>query len=200
MDYFSADFHLGHFNIIEYCNRPFKTTEEMNSFILNEVNEVVMPSDRLIILGDVAFKRAADMLGSWRGRINCENVWVVPGNHDKVQVLNKHFKVLPLIYEHVVEDYRLILSHYRMDVWPHAHHGAGHLYGHSHGKLKPKCGPDGRGLPAFDVGVDCWGYKPLSLIQVKAEMKRRTSVQMAGVNYESSNYEGTNVKEHHGAL
>jgi calcineurin-like phosphoesterase family protein len=29
--WFTSDFHLGHFNIIRYCNRPFVDTQEMNA-------------------------------------------------------------------------------------------------------------------------------------------------------------------------
>jgi len=31
--WFTADFHLGHFNIIRYCHRPFASVEEMDNAI-----------------------------------------------------------------------------------------------------------------------------------------------------------------------
>ena len=34
--WFTADFHLGHKNIIRYCNRPSDTVEEMNRTILEQ--------------------------------------------------------------------------------------------------------------------------------------------------------------------
>lgn len=181
-DWFTADWHLHHANIIKYCDRPFANTDEMNSFIINEVNKVVLPNDRLFNLGDVAFKGAKDVLGQIRARIVCQNIFVLLGNHDKKQVIERHFTVLP--HEYLYEDngYRIVLNHYAMRVWPHSHHGAGHLYGHSHGKLSPMVIPDGRGAMAFDVGVDCWGFKPLNLKQVKDEMIRRSSILMTGRN------------------
>lgn len=203
MDYFSADWHLGHGNIIKYCFRPFSNTDEMDAEIIDNTNEVVMQNDRLIIIGDVAFKGAGDAMASYRRRIVCKNVFVVLGNHDKEQVIRRYFSVLPAEYMYVHKespnDFRMVLSHYRMDVWEHAHHGAGHLYGHSHGKLKPKTGPDGRGLMCFDVGVDTWNFKPLSLTQVRAEMRRRMSTVMTEIPFESTVYlDHPDSKEHHG--
>lgn len=196
MDWFTSDWHIDHANIIKYCFRPFDDVSQMNNAILNNVNTLVMPDDRLFNLGDVAFKSID--FAALKARINCKNVFVVAGNHDRERVLRRWFTVLPAEYMYQDEDYRIVLSHYRMDVWEHAHHGAGHLYGHSHGKLAPKVGPDGKGLACFDIGVDIWGYRPLNLSQVKHEMKRRTYTVLKGINYESQNYYGKDVKEHHG--
>jgi len=32
--WFTSDYHLGHANIIKYCNRPFKGIDQMNSTII----------------------------------------------------------------------------------------------------------------------------------------------------------------------
>lgn len=180
-DYVTADWHLGHSNIIKYCNRPFKTVDEMDAILINNVNEVVSPSDRLFNLGDVGFKGADEKLPGWLNRINCKNIYVVPGNHDKEHVLRKYFKVLPQCYMYEASDLKIVFCHYAMRVWPKSHHGVYHLYGHSHGTLPPILG-----APAFDVGVDSWNYKPLSMSQVKIEMKRLISL---GPEY---------VVDHHG--
>lgn len=164
MDYFTGDWHLDHANIIKYCNRPFKSVGEMNSTIIDNINDVVMPNDRIFNVGDVALRAN---LGALRKRINCKNIFVVPGNHDRVNELKNHFTVLPQCYVYENEGYSIVLCHYAMRVWARSHHGVAHLYGHSHGTLPPI-----DGLMTFDVGVDCWNYKPLSLNQVKAEMKR----------------------------
>jgi calcineurin-like phosphoesterase family protein len=49
--WFTADFHLGHKNIIRYCNRPFDTVEEMNRPIIERLKSLVKPNDILYFLG-----------------------------------------------------------------------------------------------------------------------------------------------------
>jgi len=39
--WFTADLHLGHRNIIEYCNRPFADVDEMNRALIANWNQVV---------------------------------------------------------------------------------------------------------------------------------------------------------------
>jgi calcineurin-like phosphoesterase family protein len=50
--WFTADFHLGHANIIRYCNRPFAIVEEMDQAILERLNGSVKVNDTLYFLGD----------------------------------------------------------------------------------------------------------------------------------------------------
>lgn len=170
MDFFTADWHLGHNNIIKYCDRPFKNTDEMDSVLINNVNEVAKPDDRVYNLGDVGMFRDTDRLRAYRQRIVCKNVFVILGNHDQrnKKDIARYFTVLPAEYEYTSDDgYRIILNHYAMRVWSSSHHGVVHLYGHSHGTLPPI-----PGMAAYDVGVDPRNYRPDSLDQVKAEMKR----------------------------
>jgi calcineurin-like phosphoesterase family protein len=45
--WFTADFHLGHVNIIRYCSRPFPTVEEMDQAIVERLNASVKRNDVL---------------------------------------------------------------------------------------------------------------------------------------------------------
>jgi calcineurin-like phosphoesterase family protein len=198
-DWFTADTHLGHANIIRFCVRPFKDVNEMNKILIDNINEAVMPDDRLFHLGDFSHKGGGNAVLGFCRRINCRNLFIVPGNHDTKQLreLEKHFKILPAQYMYENDGFRMVFSHYRMDVWEHSHHGVGHIYGHSHAKLAPKCGHDGHGLMCFDIGVDAWEYKPISLQQVKTEMARRVATVMKGIPHESNKYQA-GTTEHHG--
>ena len=80
--WFTADFHLGHKNIIRYCNRPFQTVEEMNQEILERLNSRVKANDILYFLGDFCIgpkARAAE----FRQKIRCKKIFALAGNHDK---------------------------------------------------------------------------------------------------------------------
>lgn len=171
MDWWTSDWHLKHKNIIEYSQRPFKDVNEMDSAIINNINDLVLPDDRLFNLGDAIFGKDIDLiLSEYIDRIVCKNLFLVLGNHDvkKIRSLARFFTILPAEYLYENGDTQIVLSHYSMQSWWHMHKGVGHLYGHSHGKLTP--------LPnykSFDVGVDAWNFKPLSLPQVIAEFARR---------------------------
>lgn len=54
--WFTADFHLGHANIIRYCSRPFSTVEEMDQAIVERLNASVKPNDVLYFLGDFVWE------------------------------------------------------------------------------------------------------------------------------------------------
>ena len=43
--YVTSDTHFNHKNIIEYCNRPYSSVEEMNKAIIDNWNSVVKDED-----------------------------------------------------------------------------------------------------------------------------------------------------------
>ena len=79
--WFTADLHLGHRNIINYCDRRFDSVGAMDRALIARWNEVVSDDDTVWVLGDFALGTIADMLplaGELRGRLH-----LLTGNHDR---------------------------------------------------------------------------------------------------------------------
>gem|GEM_PF-1823314 len=80
--WFTSDFHLGHFNIIRYCNRPFADTREMDEVIVDRLNASVKPNDTLCFLGDFCLGKH-DNVAAYRNRLACQAIHFIDGNHNK---------------------------------------------------------------------------------------------------------------------
>ena len=169
--YFTSDTHAWHTNIINYCQRPFVNGGEMTKALADNINKTVSSGDTLYHLGDFAFGQELRIRG-FREMINCNNVHLILGNHDKTirknTELHNLFVSVSDIKQVLLNKIKIILCHYAMRVWNASFHGSWHLYGHSHGTLieNPKS-------LSFDVGVDCWDYKPVSFEQVVEKMTRK---------------------------
>jgi len=159
MIFFTSDLHLGHKNIIKYCNRPFSDVHEMNKYIIDAINTTVGIDDSLYILGDFAF-RGKDPI-EYRERIICKDIHIIIGNHDREKDFVKYLISLENSYgfgsvqpvkEIIYCNQRIFLSHYCHKVWPASHKGSYHLWGHSHGKLDEEERKTNR--KSLDVGVD----------------------------------------------
>jgi calcineurin-like phosphoesterase family protein len=131
--FFTSDTHFGHKNIIEYSKRPFASVEEMDDALIENINREVKPNDLLYHLGDWAMWRGHE---GYRRRIHCRNIVLILGNHDRHQSkLRPLFLDIHPILHTKIDGRNFSLCHYAMRVWPKSHHGAWHLYGHSHGSL-----------------------------------------------------------------
>ena len=189
--WFTADLHLGHANIIKYCNRPFLSPEEQeraradrrgkwrvseatvrrhDDALLDVINAAVMADDTLWILGDFCFGRLEEAK-AYRDRIRCREVHLVWGNHD-------HRSVRPLFGQAIdqgmvhVEGQEIWVNHYPMRSWDRSFHGSWHIYGHVHGRLAREDAAHPHTLTK-DVGVDACDYQPVSFAQLAAYMGPR---------------------------
>jgi len=173
MEYFTADWHLSHNNIIKYCNRPFTNIGEMNSTIYDNALDRLQRGDILYYLGDLSFdKSTIDFFFSTMKLIGVQ-IHFIYGNHD--------YKVKRFIAPHPAwhGDFKSIsirkqpisLMHYAMRVWPKSHYNAWHLYGHSHGGLSHDTGVSiGK---TWDVGVDNNDFQILSFDEITNIMATR---------------------------
>ena len=172
MNYYIADMHFGHENIIKHSKRPFHNANEMDRIMINNWNEVVQNDDNVYILGDICFKNAgkpSDYLEQLKG-----NKFIILGNHDTEIRAHRHdlnrFPGCVWIkdYAEIKDNGRkIILSHYPMVEWNGYYQGAIHLYGHVHNNTQNPAFEILKGLPnAYNVGVDILNYVPRTLDQV----------------------------------
>lgn len=168
---FTSDTHFGHANIIRYCNRPFKSVLEMDECMISNWNQKVSKDDTVYHLGDFAFGRYWEDIDKYRKRLNGK-IHLIKGNHDKSKLFFRHGFTnfnWNSFQEIKVQGQDITLCHYALRVWNKSHHGAWHLYGHSHGSLM-----DDPNSLSFDVGVDCHNYTPLSFDEVAKIMSTKT--------------------------
>ncbi len=173
--FFTSDTHFGHANIIKYCNRPFSNIREHDEELIRRWNSVVTNTDTVYHLGDFSFVNASSIIE----KLNFAQLVFIYGNHDKQM---QHFMTAHALtrgpkrpmfaksfLEQKIDGINFTFCHYALRVWNKSHHGAYHLYGHSHGTL-----PDDPNSLSFDVGVDCHNYTPISLEEVKRIMAKKT--------------------------
>lgn len=176
MIYFTSDTHYSHRNIIEYCNRPFSSTYEMDEELIKRYNEVVGPNDVVWHLGD--FSMRFDPMLEVVPRLNGTKI-LVAGNHDTCHPNFKFNRFKRPVDDYLkagwdavfIEDVRteivlpdgrsvpLILSHY-----PRVTDKGFVFHGHVHTDWKIK----GNNI---NVGVDQWDFTPVSIDTLKEHCK-----------------------------
>lgn len=180
--FFTSDPHMGHKNIIKYCQRPFSDTNEMDEKIIENWNNTVKEDDIVFILGDIGMARTdsksrfEDLINKIK-RLNGRKI-LVPGNHDRHALMSEGFRDL---FEDIryqlfikVEDKEIYLNHFPFTCFDGSYKGEGatwQLFGHVH-SFPGSLGLDIERLDKlfptqYDVGMDNNNYTPVSFEQVK---------------------------------
>lgn len=160
--WFTADTHFGHANVIKYCNRPFASADQMDAHMIAAWNAVVARNDIVYHLGDFAISRDPRTVRRIFQQLNGSK-FLVLGNHDSAATLALPWAKKDHIQFKTVDGIQIVMCHYAMRVWPSQHHGAIQLYGHSHGNLPGT-------HASCDVGVDSWGFAPVSIEDIKRRL------------------------------
>jgi calcineurin-like phosphoesterase family protein len=155
--------YFNHANIIKYCARPFDGVNTMNAAMVANWNARVTEADTVVFLGDFGMGPAGP-LKYIRDHLNGHIIFVA-GNHDykkKWEVFLKPTDQLIQLKGNRFYRYEnLVLSHYppEDDSWRSM--GELWLHGHVHGAYT-------RIGDAINVGVDVWGFTPVSLETLRA--------------------------------
>ena len=170
---FTSDTHFGHNNIIRFCNRPFKTTEEMDEFIINNWNSIVKDDDIVFHLGDFAFapdRRWRELISKLNGKI-----YLILGNHDVSRLPDD--KIMSLFYRvdnqlmlKIDGKYKVYLNHFPFLCYDGVYRNPENCTIQLHGHVHEHPGCTGKDIDRlcyrfpyqYDVGVDNNAFTPIS--------------------------------------
>lgn len=161
--YITSDLHFCHKSILNFCPESrarYPDVETMTEMMIQEWNEIIHPTDKVYILGDVAFCNAEEA-ATIVNQLNGVKV-LVAGNHDTKLLKNEYFrKCFAEIHNYLEISYNgthVVLCHYPFREWNRMHRGSINFHGHLHGS------PSGmEEFRSMDVGMDATGKIVVSM-------------------------------------
>lgn len=170
MDYFIADLHFGHNNIIKLCNRPFSSVDEMDEAYISAWNaKVKKKADTVYIVGDLVWEKADPL--KYIRRLNGRKV-LITGNHDKKWLAKNDYseyfdQIVPYL-EIKSNNVDITLCHYPMLEWKNSRKLGSKKLGYLiHGHIHNRYCDDYKTLfmmpHALNAGADINGFAPVSL-------------------------------------
>jgi calcineurin-like phosphoesterase family protein len=191
--YVSSDFHLGHQRDFVWQARGYNSAAEHDAGLIKSVNDTVRPSDVLLFLGDFCLNTTLDQYNSYLDKIQCQNIYMLWGNHNNPHEKNVYRKIVGTEVEVYPTKYKnvtyyghyleailggqfTVLCHYPLYIWNEMQHGAWMLCGHSHYGC-PLTKADNLYGKILDVGWDGHG-KPWSLEEIALVMNDKRFVSL----------------------
>jgi calcineurin-like phosphoesterase family protein len=167
--FFTSDTHFGHGGALGLYRRPFASAAAMNEAVVERWNDAVAAGDEVWHLGDFAIRQPAAVVAELLGRLHGDK-HLVAGNNDPPATteLDGWASVQPYA-ELSLDGVSLVLCHYPFRSWRGMNKDSINLHGHSHGRIKPQ-------PRQYDVGVDVWDFRPVTLTEILAGKKRARPV------------------------
>ncbi len=170
--FFTSDYHLGHENIINYCNRPFKSLEQMNETIIRNHNARVKSEDIVFHIGDFCFKNTSNKgegirvsASAWEKKLNGKIIQIM-GNHCR----NNGVRTLvqSLVIKYGGRQIRLVHNPAHFDYKYNLH-----FVGHVHEKWKfQKVFSMNTFVDLINVGVDQHNFMPVTFDEIMKQYHR----------------------------
>ena len=133
-NFYISDLHFGHWNIVRYDNRPFKSIEEMDNTLIENWNKVVSNEDMVYILGDISWHDENKTAEIFK-QLNGIKV-LIRGNHDNIRGGSELAKCFTSTQDYAElyldKKHKIIMSHYPILFWNGQFRNTIHLYGHVH--------------------------------------------------------------------
>lgn len=168
MTFFTSDLHFGHKNIIELCNRPFETIDEMDEALIKNWNRKVKKNDVVYLIGDVVWDKSK--VAYYMEKLSGKKI-LVAGNHDSTWVkreeCQKHFEsVVPYLEVHL-NGHPITMCHYPMLEWKSSREETrrklGYLiHGHIHNRIAEEYRQLFLNFNALNAGVDVNFFEPVT--------------------------------------
>ncbi len=177
--FFTSDTHFGDARILRSAKRPFPTIAEHDRHLIERWRATIRAGDEVWFLGDFAPGYGTQAVGALLAELPGVK-HLVTGNNDDAATRAHPGWASVQDYRELSEDgTALVLCHYAMRSWNGSTRGSLDLHGHSHNMLKP--------LPRqFDVGVDAWGFAPVTLADMLAGRRDWMVRQRGSLSQESA--------------
>lgn len=185
-DYYTADLHLGHDRVATL--RGFRTTQQHDDTIINNLVTTTSPGDTIWVVGDVIGHSSSEdyALSTIMANVPDRTLHLIAGNHDPVhpnsskshKKMSDWLTVFDTVQSQAVAKLnsgRVIVSHFpyngdhvrtdgttddRFQQWRVRDLGATIIHGHTHST--EKVSRSIVGTPQICVSVDAWGFHPVS--------------------------------------
>ena len=157
----TSDLHLGHANVIEYTNRPFRDADQMDNALWDNLRATLEPDKVLVVVGDVAVRDGLNAV-TWQQirDLDCRQRHLVIGNHDLTGGGQLRAQGFDSVWSLMVSggEPPLIWTHYPLHEVPD---GTINIHGHVHDDPP-------RRTPHINVSVEQLDYAPVPLAALRA--------------------------------
>lgn len=169
--FFTSDTHFGDPRVLRIDKRPYPTVADHDAALLARWNEVVRPEDEVWHLGDFALHVSPGRIDELLAALNGTKHLITGNNDGPATLAAKGWASVQPYAELVLDGTAIVMCHYAFRTWKNMGRGWIDLHGHSHGKLKKQ-------TRQFDVGVDAWDYRPITLEILLGARRRNTPAQV----------------------
>ena len=156
----TSDLHLGHANVIEYTNRPFRDADQMDNALWDNLRATLEPDKVLVVVGDVAVRDGLNAV-TWQQirDLDCRQRHLVIGNHDLTGAGRLRAQGFDRVWSLMVSggEPPLIWTHYPLNEVPD---GTINIHGHVHDDPP-------RQTPHINVSVEQMDYRPALLSDLR---------------------------------
>lgn len=170
-NYWTADEHYGHDEIITHCRRPFRNSQIATREIIKRHNSVVKEEDVVYHVGDISFAGPdrATYIEMLLKRLNGTHILIL-GNHERIgamKLVEVGFQSVHTSLTMEKDEHQIVMAH-DPSIWNVVSNMEPlpiFIHGHIHNVWKSI--PDKR---MVNVGVDVWDFYPVAIEQILSEL------------------------------